>query len=103
MTWVETATTVGISKGHFDCELVAMHLDETIWNLKDGKLFDENNQEVGSYDGQSFEVMMPSAYERTTIHIKARREANHIDYDEIWFNPEQKIYVIEGRLFTGGK
>ena len=100
ITWSETAKTIAIEKGLFDCEVVAMHLGQTSWTIKDGKLFDETNTEVGSYDGTSFQVYMPSPNARTTILVKVQRSANHLDYQEIWFNPEQKIYVIEGRMFS---
>lgn len=102
MKWRESATEIAITSGLFDCEIVAMHLDETKWKLQDGKLFDEQNLEVGSYDGSTFEVTMPSPNENTTIYIKAKREANHYDYQEIWYNKYEKVYVIEGRLFTSG-
>ncbi|MBC7465893.1 MAG: hypothetical protein H7256_07860 [Bdellovibrio sp.] len=102
MKWVESKTQVGVTGGDFDCEMVGMELGETMWNLKDGKLFDDTNVEVGTYDGTTFEATMPSPNENTTIYIKAKRAANHLDYQEIWYNKYEKVYVIEGRLFTSG-
>ncbi len=102
MTWSETAKSVGIEKGLFDCEVVAMHLGHTSWILKDGSLFDETNTVVGTYDGTSFEAQMPSPNDKTTILVKVKRTANHLDYQEIWYNPKEKVYVIEGRLFSSG-
>ncbi|OFZ31353.1 MAG: hypothetical protein A2622_01840 [Bdellovibrionales bacterium RIFCSPHIGHO2_01_FULL_40_29] len=103
MTWSESATEIAIEKGNFECEVVAMILGRTAWTLKDGKLFDELNVEVGKYNGKDhFEVYMPSPNNRTQIYLSVRRAANHIDYQEIWFNTDEKVYVIEGRLFTSG-
>lgn len=103
MTWDETNNSIALNNGLFDCEVVAMHLYRTEWSLKDGLLFDETNTEVGSYDGMDLSVYMPSPNENTTIQVRIHREANHIDYQEIWFNKFEKVYVIEGRLFTGGR
>lgn len=103
MTWDETQTSIALDHGLFDCEVVAMHLDRTEWTLKNSLLMDADNNQVGTYDLQNFEVYMPSPNDKTTIHIKIHREANHIDYQEIWFNQTEKVYVIEGRLFTQGK
>lgn len=102
MQWSESKTEIGITGGLFDCQIVAMHLGETKWKLQDGKLFDDANSEVGSYDGTTLEVYMASPNENTTIYVKVVRAANHYDYQEIWYNPQQKVYVIEGRLFTSG-
>ncbi|MEQ1722880.1 MAG: hypothetical protein ABL930_06860 [Pseudobdellovibrio sp.] len=103
MQWSESKNAIAIERGIFDCGIVVMHLDKTPWTLKDGLLFDEEQKEVGSYDGTNFEVFMPSPNEKTTIHIKVKRTANHYDYSEIWFNQYEKVYVIEGRLFTSGE
>jgi hypothetical protein len=51
----------------------------------------------------NFEADMASPNENTTIHISVKRAANHYDYQEVWFNQYEKIYVIEGRLFTSGE
>lgn len=102
MRWVESKTQVGVTGGNFDCEVVTMDLGETLWTLNDGKLFDDQNVQVGTYDGTTFEATMPSPNDKTTIYIKAVRSANHLDYQEIWANAEEKVYVIEGRLFTSG-
>ena len=102
MTWSESKTQIAIEKGFFDCEVVAMHLEKTTWEIKDNKLFDDHNNEVGKYDGVHLEVFMPSPNEKTTIGINVQRQANHIDYREVWFNTKEKVYVIEGRMFTSG-
>ena len=103
MQWSETKTSIAITGGYFDCQVVGMDLGDTAWTLKDAVLFDENQKAVGTYDGSRFEVDMPSPNENTSIHIIVKREGNHYDYQEIWYNPAEKIYVIEGRLFTSGE
>jgi hypothetical protein len=103
MKWVESADQISVVSGLFDCQVVAMHLGETIWKIKDGKLFDETGVEVGTYDGMNFEADMASPNENTTIHISVKRAANHYDYQEVWFNQYEKIYIITGRLFTSGE
>lgn len=102
MQWSENQNEIAIEKGYFDCEVVAMHLDRTAWTKKEGHLFDANQNDVGTYDGSNLLVYMPSPNEKTTIGIEVKREANHYDYKEIWFNAQEKVYVIEGRLFTSG-
>lgn len=103
MQWSESKSKIAIEKGFFDCQVVALHLDRTEWTIKDGLLFDTENKEVGSYDGSRLTVYMSSGSENTDIIIRVKREANHFDYQEIWYNPSEKIYVIEGRLFTSGE
>lgn len=102
MKWSETPKKIAIESGFFDCEIVAMHVYKTEWSIQDGKLFDENQKAVGSYNGTDFQVYMPSPNDKTTIAISAKREANHYDYQEVWFNQYEKVYVIEARFFTGG-
>lgn len=103
MQWSETTNTIAIERGLFDCGVVVMHLDRTAWTIKNGHLFDEDQKDVGTYDGTNLQVDMPSPNEKTTIHISVKREANHYDYKEDWFNSVEKVYVIEGRLFTSGR
>lgn len=103
MTWTESEKVISIDQGKYDCDFFVMHLGKTEWRIQDGQLFNEAKKEVGTYDGTNFEVYMPAAEgETTSIHIKLKREANHIDFREVWYNEKEKIYVIEGRLFTGG-
>lgn len=102
MQWSETKNTLTLETGVYDCEIVIMHLGKSVWAIKDGLLFDENQKEVGTYDGANLEAYMPSPNENTTIHFKIKREGNHYDFTEIWFNSVEKVYVIEGRLFTSG-
>lgn len=102
MQWAESKDSISIVGGYFDCDVVGMNLGNQTWVLKNGLLFDENQKQVGTYDGTFFEVDTPSPNENTSIHIKVKRDAGHIDYEEIWYNPNEKIYVIEGRMFTSG-
>lgn len=103
MTWSETPKKIAIESGFFDCDFVGMHVYKNEWSIQDGKLFDEDQKEVGSYNGTEFQVYMPSGTENVTIAISAKREANHYDYQEVWFNQYEKIYVIDARFFTGGR
>lgn len=103
MKWSESADRVSVDGGLFDCGVVAMHLGETAWKISNGHLFDETGKNVGTYDGANLSVYMPSPNEKTTIQIIVKREANHIDYQEVWFNQFEKVYVITGRLFTSGE
>lgn len=34
MTWSETKTQIEITKGIFDCDILAMHLGKTVWTKK---------------------------------------------------------------------
>lgn len=103
MKWSETSSSIAIDGGSFEGDFFAMILEKTKWKIQDGKLFDETQKEVGSYDGSYFQVYMPGPNERTKIHIALKRQANHIDYQEVWYNPDEKVYVIESRLFLGGQ
>lgn len=103
MTWSESKQHISLDQGKYDCEFFVMYLGKTEWRIENEKLYDERNQEVGRYDGSNFEVYMPATEgETTAIHIQIKRVANHVDIQEIWYNAEEKIYVIQGRLFTGG-
>ena len=103
MQWSEISNTIAIEGGYFDCAVLAMELGQTKWIIKDGHLLDADEKEVGTYDGKNFEVYMPSPADNTTIYIKVKRDANHLDYQEVWFNSVEKVYVIEARLFSSGK
>lgn len=102
MQWSENQNTIAIEKGLFSCEFADMYLEKTAWTIKDGLLFDEEQKEVGSYDGANLQVYMSIPNETTSIHIQVKRDGNHYDYQEVWFNSVEKIYVIEGRFFTSG-
>lgn len=101
MEWKESKTHVEISRGMFDCGIVVMHLGQTGWDIKDGLLFDEDNVEVGTYDGKELNLMMPSPNENTTIHVKVTRlRPTAYEYQETWFNKYEKVYVIKGKFFN---
>lgn len=98
---VETEKTFSMNDGYFDCEFVGMRVLPQTWTKKDNKLFNESNEEVGTYDGKSLFVELPKENETTRIQVSMKREANHIDYQEVWFNEFEKVYVITARFFTG--
>jgi len=100
MTWSENKNTLNLEQGYFDCEMVGLDLGSSIWTKKGDVLFDENNNEIGTYNGTQLNVIIPSPNEKTKISVSIKREANHIDYEEIWFNEFEKVYIITGRLFT---
>ena len=102
MRFAETSEQISIESGFFDCSVVAMHLDKSTWKITEHELFDEQGKKVGTYDGQNLTVLMPSPNANTTIFVSIRRNANHFDYKEVWFNKIENIYVITGRLFTSG-
>jgi hypothetical protein len=102
MTWRETATELILEKGFFECDVVAMELDRTVWKKQGQNLIDENKKTIGTYDGQNLEVIIPSPNVNTQISVKIKREANHFDYREVWFNSQEKVYIIKGRFFTSG-
>jgi hypothetical protein len=98
MRWSETEHSVTIEKGYYNCDIVVMHTDKATWKLIDGKLFDKDAKEVGKYDGSWFEVIQPSGYENTNIEIKLRVKGNTYDYQEVWYDGTQLLYLIRGRL-----
>lgn len=98
MRWSETEHSVTIEKGYYDCDIVVMHTDKATWKLVDGKLFDTDAKEVGKYDGSWFEVIQPSGFDNTNIEIKLRVKGNTYDYQETWFDGQQLLYLIRGRL-----
>jgi hypothetical protein len=98
MRWSETEHSVTIEKGYYNCDIVVMHTDKATWKLIDGKLFDKDAKEVGKYDGSWFEVIQPSGYENTNIEIKLRVKGKTYDYQEVWYDGTQLLYLIRGRL-----
>lgn len=96
----ETADTFSMNESYFDCEFVSMELLPLTWKKLDNKLYDEENKEVGTYDGTTLFAELPQPNPTTRIHVSMKREANHIDYQEVWFNQYEKIYVITARFFT---
>ncbi len=102
MTWQENEKILAITKGLFECELLVMHLGKTEWTKKDGHLFDENDKDVGTYSADEISLYMPSPNENTTIHIQVKKtRPTSYDYQEVWFNKNEKLYVITGRFFNG--
>ncbi len=102
MRWTETAETITIVKSDFICDLVSMHGEKVSWTIKENNLVDEEGNIVGSYDGENFSVTMPSGYDNTDISIRLKRTGNNMDYQEVWFDARQTVYVIEARFATKG-
>ena len=100
MRWLETQDALTLAHGFYDCGIVRMEVDPVSWKKKGPNLLDENGQISGTYDGQNLDIKIQSPVEGTQIHISLKREANHFDYREIWFNEREKVYIIKGRLFT---
>lgn len=102
MTWTENEKSLAINKGIFECEVLVMHLGKTEWAKKDGLLFDEDNKQVGTYTDELISLYMPSPNVNTTIHIQVKKtRPTSYDYQEVWFNKNEKLYVITGRFFNG--
>jgi len=99
MTWSESDHEIAIEKGYFDCDLVALYLEKTSWLIQDGQLLDRDQNVVGRYDQQHFEVIMKNPEDQVQIHVQVDRVDNYYNYQETWFNSVEKIYVIKGRLF----
>lgn len=100
MRWTENEKSLSLAHGFYDCEVVRMEIDPVSWQKVGQDLFDENSSKVGTYDGQNLDIKIQSPVENTMIHIKIKREANHFDYRETWFNSDEKVYIIKGRFFT---
>jgi hypothetical protein len=103
MTWSESDTKLNLEKGHYECDVVTMDIDPVAWTKNGQNLLDENKNVIGTYDGTNLNVTIPSPANNTQIQISIKREANHIDYREVWFNPQEKVYIINARLFTSGE
>ncbi len=88
--------------GYFDCGFVALESEPGRWAKKDGLLFDANGAEAGSYAAGT--VVLKEAYsENVDILTTIKVDGLHFDYSEIWTEKNgRELYVITGRLFTGG-
>lgn len=88
--------------GYFDCGFVALESEPGRWTKKDGLLFDANGAEAGSYGKGAF-VLKEAYSENVDILTTIKVDGLHFDYSEIWTEKSgREIYVITGRLFTGG-
>lgn len=88
--------------GYFDCGFVALASEPGRWTKKDGLLFDADGAEAGSYSKGT--VVLKEAYsENVDILTTIKVDGLHFDYSEIWTEKNgRELYVITGRLFTGG-
>jgi hypothetical protein len=88
--------------GYFDCGFVALESEPGRWTKKGSVLYDESGAEAGSYEKGL--VTLKEAYsENVDIVTTIKVDGLHFDYSEIWTEKSGKpLYVITGRLFTGG-
>lgn len=88
--------------GYFDCGFVALDSEPARWTKKGGLLLDQNGAEAGSYAGGS--VVLKEAYSgNVDILTTIKVDGLHFDYSEVWTEKSgRELYVITGRLFTGG-
>ena len=88
--------------GYFDCGFVALASEPARFVKKSTGLFFEDGREAGSYIGDV--ITLNEAYsENVDIRTVIRRDGYHFDYSEIWTEKSgRELYVITGRLFTGG-
>lgn len=101
MTWTETANQLTMGNGLFDCEYVRMHLTTLSWKKVGQDLFDSQNVKVGQFKQNELSIQLPNANPNTQVIVHLKKENNHYDYQEVWFNKYEKVYVIDGRLFNG--
>ncbi len=88
--------------GYFDCGFVALDSEPARWTKKGGLLLDAAGNEAGSYENGA--VVLKEAYsENVDILTTIRVDGLHFDYREVWTEKSgRELYVITGRLFTGG-
>jgi len=88
--------------GYFDCGVVALASEPARFEKRGSQLFDTSGRPAGSYEGNV--ITLNEAYNEnvgivTTITVNGL----HFDYSEIWTEKNgRQLYVITGRLFTGG-
>lgn len=88
--------------GYFDCGFVALASEPAKFVKKGEELFFEDGRPAGSYAGDV--ITLNEAYsENVDIRTVIKRDGYHFDYSEIWTEKNgRELYVITGRLFTGG-
>ena len=88
--------------GYFDCGFVALASEPGRWLKRGTDLIDESGAVAGSYENGN--VTLKEAYgENVDIVTTIKVSGLHFDYSEIWTEKSGRpLYVITGRLFTGG-
>jgi hypothetical protein len=89
--------------GYFDCGFVGLASEPARWTKKGSQLLDQNGAEAGSYEKGN--VVLKEAYsENVDILTTIKVDGLHFDYSEIWTEKNgRELYVITGRMFTGGR
>ncbi|MDA8243320.1 MAG: hypothetical protein M0025_04280 [Elusimicrobia bacterium] len=88
--------------GYFDCGFAALASEPARFAKKGSQLLDEAGNPAGSYEGGV--VTLREAYGAdVSITTTIKADGLHFDYSEIWTVKDgSELYVITGRLFTGG-
>ncbi len=88
--------------GYFDCGFVGLASEPAKFAKQGTQLIAENGQVAGSYENNV--ITLNEAYSETVgIVTTIKVDGLHFDYSEIWTGSDGKeLYVITGRLFTGG-
>ncbi|MCM2266604.1 MAG: hypothetical protein NDI60_02390 [Elusimicrobiales bacterium] len=89
--------------GYFDCGFVGLASEPARWTKQGPLLLDQNGAEAGSYEKGT--VVLKEAYsENVDILTTIKVSGLHFDYSEIWTEKSgRELYVITGRMFTGGR
>lgn len=89
--------------GYFDCGFVGLASEPGRWTKRGSALFDAAGNEAGSYAAGA--VVLKEAYsENVDIVTTIKVDGLHFDYSEIWTEKSgRELYVITGRLFSGGR
>ena len=88
--------------GYFDCGFAGLASEPAKFVKKGTLLLDGDGGEAGSYVNDT--VTLKEAYgANVDIVTVIKRDGLHFDYSEIWTEKSgRELYVITGRLFTGG-
>lgn len=88
--------------GYFDCGFVGLASEPAKFIKKGTQLLTEDGRPAGSYENNL--ITLNEAYSETVgIVTTIKADGLHFDYSEIWTEAGGKeLYVITGRLFTGG-
>ncbi len=89
--------------GYFDCGFVGLASEPARWTKSGSVLLDAAGKEAGSYAAGA--VTLREAYgENVDIVTTIKVDGLHFDYSEIWTEKNgRELYVIKGRLFSGGR
>ncbi|OGR62622.1 MAG: hypothetical protein A2X31_02300 [Elusimicrobia bacterium GWB2_63_22] len=102
LEFVDTKDYLERKGGYFDCGFVGLASEPAKFAKQGTQLIAEDGQVAGSYENNV--VTLNEAYsENVGIVTTIKVDGLHFDYSEIWTEANGKeLYVITGRLFTGG-